>query len=154
MNPFPTTQPGYLPLRQLSRGANRVSTKSSPFCLILYWRRKAAAATWSSSRSTSVGTAPSISSAPSSRMISAAAISWNRSRTAPSTHLSSPLRRRKGWRWTINVSRGERQRLGEAEVALLVAFAQIETVRVVALDVGGKLGHFCMNNGRPRLKKR
>src|SRR5699024_3242793 len=34
------------------------------------------------------------------------------------------------------------QRLGEAEVALLVAFAQIETVRVVALDVGGKLGHF------------
>lgn len=34
------------------------------------------------------------------------------------------------------------QRLGEAEMALLVAFAQIETVRVVALHVGGKLGHF------------
>lgn len=34
------------------------------------------------------------------------------------------------------------QRLGEAEVALLVAFAQIETVRVVALHVGRKFGHF------------
>lgn len=34
------------------------------------------------------------------------------------------------------------QRLREAEVALLVAFAQIETVCVVALHVGRKLGHF------------
>ncbi|MEN1743520.1 hypothetical protein AAIH54_34465, partial [Pseudomonas aeruginosa] len=34
------------------------------------------------------------------------------------------------------------QRFGQAEMALLVAFAQIETVRVVALHVGRKLGHF------------
>lgn len=34
------------------------------------------------------------------------------------------------------------QRLGEAEVALLVAFTQVKTVCVVALHVGGKLGHF------------
>lgn len=34
------------------------------------------------------------------------------------------------------------QRLGEAEVALLVAFTQVKTVRVVALHVGGKFGHF------------
>ena len=34
------------------------------------------------------------------------------------------------------------QRLGEAEVALLVAFTQVKTVCVVALHVGRKFGHF------------